>query len=344
MLRLRPNAILFHGPRSMLQAWPEWPADIPLVTACKGMPGSDNDVVIDMDALLRLAVEELIQAGYPHVALAEASDPEKACCARHVAAGGVAFSAFSPDPSWPRRPGTELADTYWEQRSQWLLGLSRPVGVISELSQDVLRLLQTCQENDVAVPDEVGLLSIPLVSAVPTNDVPITTIQSPYRRLGFEGARMLDARLRGDGSTKQVVLQPLGVRRRLSTQPVFCNEATVTRAVRLIRAHIADGINVTDLANMLRMPRNRVHRLFAQHAGCGPSDLIRRIRLASATEMLLDTDLPVSEIARRTGFATLKSFSRAFGAAFKASPSAYRAAGQQGAGLVLPAGRTQGPC
>jgi transcriptional regulator GlxA family with amidase domain len=52
---------------------------------------------------------------------------------------------------------------------------------------------------------------------------------------------------------------------------------------------------------------------------------VRRTRLASAAMLLQRTNLTLGDVARRTGYASEASLSRAFRRSFGVSPGAYRA-------------------
>jgi AraC-like DNA-binding protein len=63
-----------------------------------------------------------------------------------------------------------------------------------------------------------------------------------------------------------------------------------------------------------------VKRLF----GLTPGQLIAKTRIASASQMLLETQLSVAEIALACGFYDRSAFTRAFRSATGCTPSEYR--------------------
>ena len=55
-----------------------------------------------------------------------------------------------------------------------------------------------------------------------------------------------------------------------------------------------------------------------------PSAYITKIRIESATTMLESTNLPIAQIAERTGFYDASHFSKVFESYYNLSPVAYR--------------------
>ena len=52
--------------------------------------------------------------------------------------------------------------------------------------------------------------------------------------------------------------------------------------------------------------------IFKKHLGIAPGKFFLNLRLKSADRLVVNSDLEMSEIAVRTGFASLSAFSRAY--------------------------------
>jgi transcriptional regulator GlxA family with amidase domain len=65
-------------------------------------------------------------------------------------------------------------------------------------------------------------------------------------------------------------------------------------------------------------------RVFRREAGTTPGQYIERTRIARARELLETTDLTISQIARRCGFAAPETFFRSFGRTLGLTPTEYR--------------------
>lgn len=73
--------------------------------------------------------------------------------------------------------------------------------------------------------------------------------------------------------------------------------------------HLADdGPTLARLAAHLGVTDRHLRRVFAQHLGVSPLQVLQTRRLLSAKQLLTDTDLPVSEVARAAGFGSQRRF------------------------------------
>jgi AraC family transcriptional regulator len=91
-----------------------------------------------------------------------------------------------------------------------------------------------------------------------------------------------------------------------------------------IRAHLSENLTLHEMARLLGMSVRHLTRAVRQSRGMSLHHWIADYRLAEARRMLSDTDLPVNEIALRSGFLSASAFSTAFRAATAFSPGEYR--------------------
>ena len=108
--------------------------------------------------------------------------------------------------------------------------------------------------------------------------------------------------------------------------------ATVARALRLIEEGALDRADVEQLAARLGIGARHLARLFRRHVGATPLQTAQTFRLQRAKRLLNETDLPMTEIADRAGFGSLRRFNAAFAELYKRPPSAIRRKGQPGPG------------
>ncbi len=119
------------------------------------------------------------------------------------------------------------------------------------------------------------------------------------------------------------------LRCRPETAP-FCHawngtRTTVDRALRLIEAGALDTGSVDALAERLGVGARHLARLFRRHVGATPLQTARTVRIQRAKRLLHDTDLPVAEIALRSGFRSQRRFHAAFRDLYGRPPTRFRA-------------------
>lgn len=101
--------------------------------------------------------------------------------------------------------------------------------------------------------------------------------------------------------------------------------AEVAAAIDHLRRHYDRDLTTRDLAAAAHVSPELLRRLFRRATGQSPSRFVQRYRIGVARRLLQETDLPVSAVARRSGFADAFYFSRVFTAAEGTPPSRYRA-------------------
>lgn len=100
--------------------------------------------------------------------------------------------------------------------------------------------------------------------------------------------------------------------------------ATVNRALRLIEEGALDRATVGHLADRLGIGPRHLLRLFRDHLGATPSRVARTARVQRAKRLIDETALPMTEIADRSGFASLRSFNAVFADTYRCPPTALR--------------------
>ncbi|MGW0986988.1 DNA-3-methyladenine glycosylase 2 family protein [Streptomyces sp. NPDC002486] len=100
----------------------------------------------------------------------------------------------------------------------------------------------------------------------------------------------------------------------------------VGRAVRLIADGVVDREGVAGLAVRLGYSARQVQRQLTAELGAGPVALARAQRAHTARVLLQTTDLPITEIAFASGFASVRQFNDTMRAVYASTPSELRAA------------------
>ncbi|MEW2404075.1 AlkA N-terminal domain-containing protein [Streptomyces sp. NPDC046862] len=100
----------------------------------------------------------------------------------------------------------------------------------------------------------------------------------------------------------------------------------VGRAMRMIGDGIVDREGVAGLAGRLGYSARQVQRQLTAEVGAGPVALARAQRAHTARVLLQTTDLPITEIAFASGFASVRQFNDTIRAVYAATPTELRAA------------------
>ena len=99
---------------------------------------------------------------------------------------------------------------------------------------------------------------------------------------------------------------------------------TVSRALRLIDEENETALNIEKLSDTLGVSDRHLRRLFQEHLGASPIEVMISKRLHLAQQLVRETSAPLSEIALAVGFQSIRRFNEAFKGLYHAPPSAFR--------------------
>ncbi|MCI0548880.1 MAG: helix-turn-helix domain-containing protein, partial [Candidatus Rokubacteria bacterium] len=160
---------------------------------------------------------------------------------------------------------------------------------------------------------------------------PLSSVIDDAEQIGFAAARLLDEMMahRGRGRhpwSKPILIPPVGVATRRSTEVTAIGDAVVAQAARLIRERACDGLTVAHLVAELRLSRSLLYRRFKAALGRHPHEEILRVRLDRVKTLLLQSSSSIEEVAARTGFTHPEYLSVAFKREFGVTPARFRRA------------------
>jgi AraC-like DNA-binding protein len=86
----------------------------------------------------------------------------------------------------------------------------------------------------------------------------------------------------------------------------------LSRVVAHIRKNHSQPLRISSLAKLANVSVRQLHRLFHEVFGMSTEKFVARTRVQAASDALLMTDLPISDIALNHGFCDQSAFSRRF--------------------------------
>ena len=102
-------------------------------------------------------------------------------------------------------------------------------------------------------------------------------------------------------------------------------QALYAEALALMRQACADELTLDRVARGIATSPRQLQRAFDEAEAPPFQEVLMRVRLQRACELLEESDLAVGEIAERVGYPRQSSFSKAFRRVFGLPPSSYRA-------------------
>ncbi|MFP5348499.1 MAG: GlxA family transcriptional regulator [Gammaproteobacteria bacterium] len=102
------------------------------------------------------------------------------------------------------------------------------------------------------------------------------------------------------------------------------HDPLVTKVERWMRANLARGIRVQDMASHAAVSARTLMRRFKAHTGEGPLAYLQKLRLETGKALLANTNYRLTQILERIGYHDESAFRRLFKRATNLSPREYR--------------------
>lgn len=94
----------------------------------------------------------------------------------------------------------------------------------------------------------------------------------------------------------------------------------LVEVVTLMEANIHEPLTLNELAGHAGTSRRQLERLFQRHLGCTPTRYYLSLRLARARQLLMQTSMPITDIAIACGFVSPPHFTKCYHDHFGSSP------------------------
>ena len=101
----------------------------------------------------------------------------------------------------------------------------------------------------------------------------------------------------------------------------------VDKAVLYINEHCGSDISLNELSELSGVSPQYFGRLFRERLNMRPMEYIARIKVSKAKIILLDSDMPISEISEKLGYTSPTYFGIVFRKCEGISPSEFRKTG-----------------
>ena len=186
----------------------------------------------------------------------------------------------------------------------WLRGLPKPVAVFTG-NADMCRAVSTqCRRAGIRVPEEVAVLGVDhdmlmCSLAWPT----LSTIDHNMEGVGYAAAGLLARALEGEAlPDAPVIVPPVGVIERQSTDTLAVEDKDVAEALRFIRLNACRGLTCGEVLHHVPVARRTLETAFRRHLGRTMLQEIRRVQIEQAKKLFRETDLTIAQVASHCGF------------------------------------------
>ncbi len=291
------------------------------------MPGIPT-IRTDDATMGEMAADHLLERGFRHFGYCGFDDmswsqKRKDSFAKAIAKAGFETNIYQQ----PRARTKRVWDNEQSFIADWLKSLPKPVGLMVCNDDRGRQITETCNAVGLNVPDEIAVIGVDNDNlACELSSPPLSSIALSVERAGYEAAELLDKLMAGKKkkTTRTITVSPTHIVTRQSTNILAIEDHEVVQAVRFIRKHAKELIQVSDVLNVVVVSRRSLERRFRRALGRSVHDEIRRVRIEQVARMLVETNLSVSQIALDLGYPGVDHIARYFQREKGMSPLTYR--------------------
>ncbi|ACB77040.1 XylR family transcriptional regulator [Opitutus terrae] len=227
-------------------------------------------------------------------------------------------------PAWDARQTARLV--------QWVQHLPKPAAVMACNDLRAIQLVRAAQTTGLLVPEEIAVLGANNgVARCELVYPPLSSVAANPFQSGLRAAEWLAQLMAGHPLARDDErIDPVGVVTRLSTDILAISDKHVAVALSFIREHACRGITVDEVVTHTFVSRSLLEMKFRRVLGRSPQAEIRRTQMAKIRQLLVETDLPLKQIAEVTGFEHTEYLSVVFKRFAGISPGEYRKRSRSG--------------
>jgi len=286
----------------------------------------------DDQAIGRLATEHLLTRRFEHFAFS--GYPDQPWAERRYQGFSAALCEAGYDCHYRAHPRLFPVLDRWEKSqcnlADWLCSLPRPLGIMACSDRHALNVLDACRRAGLAVPDQLAVIGVdndPSICRLAAS--PLSSVADNPHKIGYEAAALLDRLMSGELKSDEVhpvLIPPLGVVTRRSTDVTVTNDPLVREVLEFIRTHACEDVNVGMILKRLPISRSAFYRRFREAVGRPLHEQLLRTRLERVKQLATHTSMPLSQIARLAGFEHAEYMGAVFKRMFGMTPDEYRKA------------------
>jgi LacI family transcriptional regulator len=220
----------------------------------------------------------------------------------------------------------------WEQHQRdlvaWLLKLPKPAGVFAVNDQLGFWVLDAARRAGIAVPEELAVVGAENDNMLcETASPPLSSLRLRGQVVGYAAARLLDEWMQRKHIPKpgeKHLHLPGDIVVRQSSDIVAVEDPRIAAALRFIRQHATENLDVNCVAREVALSRSVLERRMKALIGRSPGEEINRLRFAAVEKLLTQTDLTLDVIAARCGFNHPQYMAEAFRKRSGITPGEFR--------------------
>jgi LacI family transcriptional regulator len=273
-------------------------------------------IITDSSSIAKMTSEQFVEKGLKNLAFCgfdsyQWSEERKKYFNKFNSEAGLkTFNYLSPK---------KINHQDWENEQQrvckWIKDLPKPVGIFACNDDRGQHILEVCKLLNLKVPEDVAVIGVDNdLMVCEFGDPPLSSIALNIESAGFEAAKLLDKMIRTGKKMigRQIIATPSHIVQRQSSDILAVDDTGVALAIRYIKDNAKNKILVKDVVEASGTGRRTLEKKFRETIHRSIYSEIQQVRIESISKLLIETDLPISQIASLYNFTDVEHISRFF--------------------------------
>ncbi|WP_166922739.1 AraC family transcriptional regulator [Flavobacterium poyangense] len=200
------------------------------------------------------------------------------------------------------------------QLADWLKALPKPIAIMTCDDNQGQHVTEACKAIGINVPEQVSVLGVDNdLSICNLSDPPLSSISLNTEKAGFETAQLLSKMMQNKvGVNNDIHVEHLQIITRRSTDFLAVNDKEISKALHFIYYNYKERIAVDDVVKATALSRRVLEKRFQLVLKRSILDEINTLRIKQVKQLLIETELSITEISDACGYTDIKNLSRYF--------------------------------
>lgn len=213
----------------------------------------------------------------------------------------------------------------------WLTRLPKPIGIFAFSDFVAYEIAMAVEGAGLRCPEDVAILGVGNdVTHLGLSAIEISSIELNTRQIGWVAAEQVAGMIAGSRKSvaepSPILIKPLKIVTRRSTDRYAVQDETVSQALDFIRENAGNTIYVDDVARAAATSRRTLEMRFRSVLGTSIYQVVQRTHVDRAAELLARPDLTLEEVAYLSGHENARHLCLAFRKLMKTTPARHRRA------------------
>jgi len=218
---------------------------------------------------------------------------------------------------------------YYKQHpvSKWLKSLPKPIALMACDDTQGQIITEICKICNLRIPEDIAVMGVDDDEMTcDLSDPSLSSVLLDVEKGGYDSAELIDKMVKSQNfdDYRDIFISTSYIVQRQSTNVYPIQDKEIAKALKFIDECTLEKINVEDVVRQVALSRRLLEIRFKEFTKMSVYQYIMKKRMDRFAQLLLESNMPVTEVAAQIGITDMKNLSRQFKTIEGCSPLEYR--------------------